>query len=110
MVNGGYTPGAKIASFTDTSAETGYTPLATDIVEAGQWLFDPARVQGDYTVILSQDKTKIYVYYFECNEPSWQYQVKNQLIIASINEWSLGLQANNPSYEVNKGWLQQFTY
>ena len=110
LINGGYTPGAKIASFTDTSAETGYSPLATDIVEAGQWLFDPARVQGDYTVILSEDKSKIYVYYFECNEPSWQYQIKNQLIIEKINDWSTGLQANNPSYEVNKGWLQQFTY
>ncbi len=110
MVNGGYTPGAKIASFTDTSAETGYTPLATDIVEAGQWLFDPARVQGDYIVILSQDKTRVLVYYFECSEPDWQYQVKNSIIVTRINEWAQGLQANNPSYEVNKGWLEQFTY
>ena len=110
MINGGYTPGAKIASFTDTSAETGYTPLASDIVAAGQWLFDPARVQGDYTVILSEDKTKIYVYYFECNEPDWKYQIKNQLIVNQINDWALSLQANSPSYEVNKGWLEQFTY
>ena len=110
MINGGYTPGAVIASFTDTSAETGYTPLATDVVEAGQWLFDPARVQGDYTVILSQDKTRILVYYFECAEPSWQYQVKNQLITNKISEWSSTLQSNTLSYEVNKGWLEQFTY
>ncbi|MBR5358584.1 MAG: hypothetical protein IK128_05155, partial [Clostridiales bacterium] len=73
-------------------------------------LFDPARVQGDYVVILSQDKTRILVYYFECAEPSWQYQVKNQLITDSLMEWSAGLQDNTLSYEVNKGWLEQFTY
>ena len=67
-------------------------------------------VQGDYVVILSQDKTRVLVYYFECNEPSWQYQVKNQLIVSAINDWATQLQANNPSYEVNKGWMEQFTY
>ena len=102
--------GAKITAFQSNSTVEGATPLATDITQAGEWLFDPARVQGDYVVILSQDKTRVLVYYFECNEPSWQYQVKNQLIVSAINDWATQLQANNPSYEVNKGWMEQFTY
>lgn len=110
MISGGFVPGAKITAFQSNSTVEGATPLAADITQAGEWLFDPARVQGDYIVILSQDKTRVLVYYFECNEPSWQYQVKNQLIVSAINDWATQLQANNPSYEVNKGWMEQFTY
>ena len=106
IVNGGLVTGATASSFESTED----APLSSDKVAAGQWLFDPARTAGDYTVIVSEDKTMIYVYYFEASMTGWQNTARSNLITAASNEWGASLNANNPQYVINTGLIKRFTY
>lgn len=106
VVTGGLSTGVKADQF-ESSEEA---PLTSDQIALGEWLFDPSRTAGDYTVILSEDKTTIYIYYFEGSMLGWQDSARTNIITEATNTWGTELNANNPQYVLNTGLLKRFTY
>ncbi|MCR4688970.1 MAG: hypothetical protein K5745_05380, partial [Saccharofermentans sp.] len=102
IVSGGLVTGAVASDFESTEEN----PLASEVVAAGQWLFDPARAAGDYTVILSEDKSMIYIYYFEASMAGWQDSARTNIVTAATNDWGTTLNANNPQYVLNTGLIE----
>ena len=106
IIDGGYNSGITIDKFTSTDDNQ----LTSDVVAAGEWLFDASRVQGDYMVSLSEDNSTISVYYFEGSMPAWQNTARNNLINASVNTWSDSIKSTNPQYTINKGLIERLAY
>ena len=106
IIDGGYNSGITIDKFTSTDDNQ----LTSDVVAAGEWLFDASRAQGDYMVSLSEDNSTISVYYFEGSMPAWQNTARNNLINASVNTWSDSIKSTNPQYTINKGLIERLAY
>lgn len=107
MLDGGYVSGATADSFVTSDADN---PLDMAQVQAGMWLFEDGRQQGDVKIFISDDQKTVYVYYFEESAPIWQSQVKTTLITTNFTNWNSQLMANDPQYEVNAGLMRVFIY
>ena len=107
MLDGGYTSGATADAFVTSDEEN---PLDMAQVQAGMWLFEDGRQQGDVKIFISDDQKTVYVYYFEESAPAWQNAAKTTMITANFSKWNSDLMANDPQYEVNAGFMRVFIY
>ena len=85
-------------------------PLDSAQMQAGMWLLEEGRQQGDINIVISDDQKTVYVYYFEESAPAWKNAVKSTMITTNFNQWNSDLMANDPHYEVNAGLLKVLIY
>lgn len=107
MLDGGYVSGATAESFVSSDESN---PLDMAQVQAGMWLLEEGRQQGDVKIFISDDQKTVYVYYFEESAPAWQNAVKTAMITTNFSNWNSDLMVNDPHYEVNAGLLKAFIY
>ena len=107
MLDGGYVSGATAESFLSSDESN---PLDSAQMQAGMWLLEDGRQQGDINIVISDDQKTVYVYYFESSAPAWENAVKTTMISNNFSQWNSGLMANDPHYEVNAGLLKAFIY
>lgn len=106
VLEGGYKAGVTKDYFVSTKDD----PIDSAVVEAGKWLFEDGRKQGDVKVIPSQDGTTVYVFYFESANPAYEIVVKNEIITERFAKWNTDLEANKPGYEINAGLIKYLIY
>ena len=85
-------------------------PVDPSVVEAGTWLFDDARKQGDVFVIASEDKQTVYVFYFEAAKPAWEVTIRNNMIASNFNDWNASLDTGNIGYVIKAGLCRYLIY
>ena len=85
-------------------------PIDPSVVEAGKWLFEEGRKQGDVYVIASEDKQTVYVFYFETSRPAYEVSIRNDLISANFTEWNSKLDTGNTGYVINAGLCRYLIY
>ncbi|MBR4404054.1 MAG: peptidyl-prolyl cis-trans isomerase [Clostridiales bacterium] len=105
ILMGGYS--AQPATYFESTKED---PIDAAVVEAGKWLFDSARKQGDVLIKASADGTTVYVFYFEENRPAYEYTIKNNIIADNFNAWNTALEVNHPGYSINAGLCKHLIY
>ena len=76
----------------------------------GQWLFDPARVQGDTLILPSDDNSYLTVYYFENVVPEWMYTARTQLVTGYVNTWSNDILSGSPNYLIAYDLIRRLSY
>ncbi len=96
IVSGGYVDG--VAASTYEVSDT--NPLSDSQIALGEWLFDESRTLGDTFVQVSDDGSKVTIYYFENSVPMWMYTARNQIVTTLVNNWSQEIMVNDPSYAV----------
>ena len=94
----------------DYFVSTEQDPVDPSVVEAGTWLFDDARKQGDVFVIASEDKQTVYVFYFETARPAWEVSIRNNMIASNFNDWNASLDTGNVGYVINAGLCRYLIY
>ena len=94
----------------DYFVSTESNPIDPSVVEAGKWLFDDARKQGDVFIIASEDKQTVYVFYFEAARPAWDVAIRNDMIAANFNDWNSKLDTGNYGYVINAGLVRYLVY
>ena len=94
----------------DYFVSTEQDPVDPSVVEAGTWLFDDARKQGDVFVIASEDKKTVYVFYFETARPAWEVSIRNNMIASNFNDWNASLDTGNVGYVINAGLCRYLIY
>ena len=106
MLDGGYKSGLPTTYFVSTEED----PLDSAVVEAGKWLFDSSRKQGDTLVIPSQDGETVYVFYYEATRPAWDAVIRNEIITENFSAWNGALEKNSPGYVINAGLVKYLVY
>ena len=76
----------------------------------GAWLFDASRQKGDTYVSVSSDNKTLTIYYFESTNEAWYCDIVDKFINDRTEAWQTALKENNPSYEINSGWLKNLMY
>ena len=85
-------------------------PVDPSVVEAGKWLFEEGRKQGDVYVIASEDKQTVYVFYFETTRPAYEVTIRNDLISSKFADWNSKLNTGNTGYVINAGLCRYLIY
>ena len=85
-------------------------PIDPSVVEAGKWLFDDARKQGDIYIVASEDKQTVYVFYFEAAKPAWQVAIRNEIIASNFTDWNAQLDDGSYGYVINAGLCRYLIY
>ena len=85
-------------------------PIDPAVVEAGKWLFDSARKQGDVFIKASEDGSTVYVFYFEAVRPAYEVTIRNDMITDNFNAWNSALEVNHPGYSINAGLCRYLIY
>lgn len=106
VISGGYNDSITADAFEPAEGEG--TNKA--VKEAGEWLFDDSRKQGDIKIIVSDDQKTVNVYYFETSRTSWQSAVRSEIISSNFNSWNASLESNSPEYVVNAGLCRYLIY
>lgn len=96
IITGGYVDGVAASTY-EVSDEN---PLSDSQIALGEWLFDESRTLGDTFVQVSEDGSKVTIYYFENSIPMWMYTARNQIVTTLVNNWSQEIMVNDPSYAV----------
>jgi len=100
IIDGGYNEGVTAATFENaTGAQQ----------EFGEWLMDPARKVGDVTIIVSDDRSYVSIYYFNSSVPAWMYTAQLEARTTAYNSWTSGLLAN-VSYTISYKMMDRFIY
>jgi len=107
MLDGGLITGATAESFVASDSEN---PLDMSQVQAGMWLLEEDRKEGDIKIVISDDQKTVYVYYFESSAPMWQNNVRTKMISDNFSAWNTNLMSTDPRYEVNAGLMKAFIY
>ena len=86
-------------------------PVDPSVVEAGKWLFEDERKQGDVYIIASEDKQTVYVFYFEAARPAWEVTIRNDMIASNFTDWNANLEnSGNYGYVINAGLCRYLIY
>jgi len=85
-------------------------PIDASVVEAGKWLFDGSRKQGDVFIKASEDGKTVYVFYYQATRPAYEVTIRNNMITENFNAWNAALEANNPGYVINAGLVKYLIY
>ena len=108
IINGGIVTGETAANYEPSKSEDGSeTPVDTAL---GAWLFDASRQKGDTYVSVSSDNKTLTIYYFESTNEAWYCDIVDKFINDRTEAWQTALKENNPSYEINSGWLKNLMY
>ena len=106
IITAGYNDGTAASRFESTEEN----PLTDREIALGNWLFDPARVQGDTLVLASDDSSYVTVYYFENVVPEWMYTARTQLVTGYVNSWSNDILTGDPSYLIAYDLIRRLSY
>ncbi len=106
IITAGYNDGTAASRFESTEDY----PLTDREIALGNWLFDPARVQGDTLVLASDDSSYVTVYYFENVVPEWMYTARTQLVTGYVNSWSNDILSDSPSYLIAYDLIRYLSY
>lgn len=106
ILEGGYKAGTTRDYFISTKDD----PIDSAVVEAGNWLFEDGRKQGDVKVIASEDGKTVYVFYFEATNPAYEITVKNEIITTRFAQWNTNLNTDAIGYTINAGLIKYLIY
>lgn len=96
IITGGFTDGVMAGKFEQTETNI----LSNRDTILGEWLFDTARVHGDYCVLASDDSAYVTIYYFEYSVPAWMQTARSQITTSMVNSWSNDIRSCSPSYAI----------
>lgn len=100
IIDGGYNEGVTAASYESaTGAE----------LEFSEWLLDPARKVGDTKIVVSDDCSKVMIYYFNSSVPAWMYTAQLEARTTAYNTWTTGLLAN-VTYHISYKIMDKLVY
>ena len=105
IVSGGYVDGVAASNYESSDMN----PLTDSQIALGAWLFDESRVHGDTFVQVSDDGSRVTVYYFENSVPMWMYTARNQIVTTMVNAWSQQIMVNDPSYAVAYDFMRMIS-
>ena len=100
IIDGCYNEGVTAATFENATGSQ---------QEFGEWLMDPARKVGDVTIIVSDDRSYVSIYYFNSSVPAWMYTAQLEARTTAYNSWTSGLLAN-VSYTISYKMMDRFIY
>lgn len=106
IITAGYNDGTPASRYEVTEDSI----LSERDITFGQWLFDPARVQGDTLVLASEDNSYVTIYYFENVVPEWMYTARTQLVTGYVNSWSNDILSDNPTYLIAYDLIRRLSY
>lgn len=96
IITGGYTDSVIASKFESTDDHI----LSNLESMLGTWLFDEARMHGDYTILTADDSSYVTIYYFEYSMPAWMQTARTQIITGMVNSWSNDIRSCSPSYAI----------
>ncbi|MCQ2531565.1 MAG: hypothetical protein MJ093_02535 [Saccharofermentans sp.] len=102
ILTGGYYEGITEENFATSEADIDIAMF--------NWISDPARKEGDMTVLTSADQSTVRVVYFERCTPRWMQTCRTQARAALSQQWRSELFTENITYVISAEMIQKLTY